>query len=137
MIGWGKVIGADGHLGFNQPTPAPTADRYCAWASRTGDRLVFAVRPLAPTNDGWASVAPGVLLGVQHEAGVRRVVWSTVVGGGGHALRLHRAVADLRRSGCGELHHLAVAGGPAACARVASELGKPSLTEDRLLPMAC
>lgn len=101
------------------------ADRFCAWAGRSGARSIFSVIAL----DGMVRLedlplgACMIVLGVRRQAGQRRVLWSAAVPAGGPTATLRLEVAALMAMGDGELHLHLLAAHPAERNAIVTDLG--------------
>ena len=135
--GWGTGQAAEGRWAADATASVAgtgAADRFCAWAGRSGRRVIFTVVASGP--DGDVVGLSGILLGVKREAGGRRVLWRTVLSGHGLTGAQRHAIARLRQEGCGELHLHNVVGDAASCEGIAADLDLPRLEAEEPLRLA-
>ncbi len=102
------------------------ADRFCAWSTRSGRRIIVSVIPLeADTVIANLPLREGIVLAVRRASpGPRRVLWAEALGPTDRGHAIENEAATLARAGGYELHlHLLASD----AAEVLKELGYPRL----------
>lgn len=85
------------------------ADRFCAWAGRSGRRVIFSVMKLDPGRcaDALPADARLIALAVRRDLSQgarRRVLWATALDGHGDDAAVRSAVEGLASGGDAEIH---------------------------------